>query len=829
MSTAPLTPFWTTADGQSVRLYQGHVLDVLRQMPAQSVQCIVTSPPYWGLRSYLKDGHDSKHLELGAEKTPDCLGWARGVNCAEGDGWPIACYICRMVLVCRELRRVLRDDGCLWWNIGDSYTGGGGFYPDAPSNRDGRRDSARQDDGAGVKPKGSSYKGLPSGNLVGIPWRMALALQADGWVLRQDVIWCLSGGAWLYVRSQKGDMPMMVRDVARLDPETVQLWNGEKWTRLLGMSCSAREGDEVEMVLRSGERISCTRTHRFPTSRGLLEAGQIKAGDCLHSCILPEPENPLSPSHLGADAAWIAGLYLAEGCGVSVGKIQISGHALETERWERVQRIVASYGGRCTLTVNGNNQLIRVYGKVICSVIEELVSGHDAKNKCFSPTVWRYSNEFLRAYMDGYLSGDGHDDQGNRRWRIGFARNYSLERDLRVVCARLGWTLTLNPSTAVCDGQTFPTFRGEIREVRSGHWNEKDRCEVMEIRNARCREVYDLGVEDEPHLFALASGILTHNSKPSPMPESVQNRCTKAHEYIFLLAKKQGYYYDAEAIKEKSKEEYFGRYASEFNVGKKELEGCGRPDAARNTGGMKSLLTTANKRSVWSISSQGYAGAHFAVFPEALPRTCILAGTSRRGACATCGAPWQRVVESKQLKRERPNDHVKRTGAEGTGNSCANSVAGVEVRTIGWRPTCECHGKLVKRRVKVDKSASRYTGGDRNEDGDCGASPREGGETERTVIEYVSDLPIDEHPVVPCAVLDPFVGSGTTCVVALQAGRDSIGIDLSADYLEKNAIPRIKPATTPLLELLPRGNDPPAENGYQQTSLFDTLPTPEQP
>jgi hypothetical protein len=718
-------PFWESPRGW-VRLYQGDVREALALLPARSVHCVVTSPPYWGLRSYLADGHEHKGLEIGSEPSPDC-----GTHGQAGCG---GCFVCTMVAVFREVRRVLRDDGTLWLNLGDTYA---------------------------------------SGNCGGVPWRVALALQADGWVLRQDIIWCLSGGTWLYVRSQKGDMPMMVRDLARLDPSTVKLWNGWNWVQLLGMNCSTREGDELEVVLRSGERISCTTSHKFPSTRGLVEARDLKAGDRLNSVRLPEPEVVADSEHVGLDAAWFAGLYLAEGCGVDAGKIQIAGHSKEIERWLRVKKIVESYGGDCTLTTSGNNQSIRVYGKVICALVKQLVSGHDAKNKCFSPTVWRYSNKFVESFMNGYLSGDGHRDEGNDRWRLGFARNYNLERDFRTACARLGWLLTLNPSFAECEGRKFPTFRGEIRTSRrSGHWNEKDRCEVVEVRRARCREVYDIGVDGEPHLFALASGILTHNSKPSPMPESVRNRCTKAHEYVFLLTKSNRYFYDAEAIREPHKEPWRAESGWEGSgtKGSATVENGANQGFGLHDGSGKMFRqynpNGCNKRSVWTVASQGFPGAHFATFPPNLIRPMILASTSERGCCASCGAPWRRVVEERVLRRDRPNEYVKRVPGEltmmqggydapgGGGahsasrgvNTCANSVAGVEVSTIGWEPTCEC--------------------------------PRLGPHGE----------------AVPCVVLDPFVGSGTVLEVAAEEGRRSVGIDLSADYLRKFAVRRAEEA-----------------------------------
>ena len=114
---------------------------------------------------------------------------------------------------------------------------------------------------------------------------------------------------------------------------------------------------------------------------------------------------------------------------------------------------------------------------------------------------------------------------------------------------------------------------------------------------------------------------------------------------------------------------------------------------------------------------------------------------------------------------------MKRTGEEGTGNSCPNSAAGVETRTVGWEPTCECNGRMTKAYEVVD------------------------GRRVATTL-YVSDLPLDEHPMIPCTVLDPFIGSGTTCAVSLLLGRRSVGIDLSEKYLRENAMPRVRDVIT---------------------------------
>lgn len=139
------------------RLLVGDVREQLRALPDTSAQCVVTSPPYWGLRDY---GHEG---QIGLERTPDA-------------------YVEQMVAVFREVRRVLKDDGTLWLNLGDTYamdTKWGG--------KSGRRHTAEREGAAAYRLPRSS--GLKSKDLVGIPWRAAFALQADGWYLRNDIVW----------------------------------------------------------------------------------------------------------------------------------------------------------------------------------------------------------------------------------------------------------------------------------------------------------------------------------------------------------------------------------------------------------------------------------------------------------------------------------------------------------------------------------------------------------------------------------------------------------------------------------------------------------------
>ena len=141
-------------DSEFGEIFCGDVLDISRGLPDESVKCCVTSPPYWGLRDYGVAG------QLGLESTPEE-------------------YVEKLVEIFREGRRVLRDDGTVWLNLGDSYAGAGqGGGGNRKGNEHGQHD-AMVGTSRGLKPK----------DLVGIPWRVAFALQADGWYLRQDIIW----------------------------------------------------------------------------------------------------------------------------------------------------------------------------------------------------------------------------------------------------------------------------------------------------------------------------------------------------------------------------------------------------------------------------------------------------------------------------------------------------------------------------------------------------------------------------------------------------------------------------------------------------------------
>lgn len=161
----------------SVQILKGDCRDVLRSLPSESVHCVVTSPPYWGLRDYGVAG------QIGLEQTPEA-------------------FTDELVGIFGELRRVLTKDGTAWLNLGDSYSGSGkGGNPDAgkqATNKGSQSigvlygktgETARQAAVTNVSRRLTSELGFAPKQLMGIPWRVAFALQADGWWLREDIIW----------------------------------------------------------------------------------------------------------------------------------------------------------------------------------------------------------------------------------------------------------------------------------------------------------------------------------------------------------------------------------------------------------------------------------------------------------------------------------------------------------------------------------------------------------------------------------------------------------------------------------------------------------------
>ncbi len=291
------------------------------------------------------------------------------------------------------------------------------------------------------------------------------------------------------------------------------------------------------------------------------------------------------------------------------------------------------------------------------------------------------------------------------------------------------------------NGKSFRRDRAEVIPSKriprgSGRWGGGNNHSSSLKPKDLCGMPWRLAFSLQAAGWYLRSDIIWH--KPNPMPESVTDRPTKSHEYIFLLTKKAQYFYDAEAIKESQASHTLEAFKNgrrprnpksinnpeDIKAGKTKQAMWNDMECIADVGGR-------NKRTVWTIATQPCPEAHFATFPEKLVEPCIRAGTSERGNCAECGKPWVRVVEKTDPPRRDVNSEYPGKQTIAT-QKYKHDEPGPVKNTIGWRPSCSC-------------------------------------DTEETV-----------SPI----VLDPFMGSGTVGLVAKKLNRDYIGIEFNPEYIK---------------------------------------------
>jgi DNA modification methylase len=608
----------------TVRILHGDALAILRTLPNASVHCCVTSPPYWGLRDYgtaMWEGGDPNcdHI-VGEIRTG--LGMAALGEKYRGGGKKVSepklmtakdrcpkCgairidqqigleqspdeYVAALVGVFREVKRVLRSDATAWINLGDGYS---------------------------------------SKQLLMMPARVALALQADGWWLRQDNIW-----------AKRNCMPESIRDR------------------------TTRAHEYIFMLTKSA-------TYFYDTV-AIEEDGDIPAGT------------------------------------------------------------LAAKGSDARRNVNGVNGRPPEYKEYT-----------GKRNK---RSVWWMATQPFSGWAYDFENADYVDDRG-------------IPRKVSQDCPAHGRSLTpqtISREDAECDE---PKDDGSSRTSDSGfHPEIKQFGDSPPIANCKETQLQD-NPSNETHENTFSNRTADSLTAPlqtpshrSDIPKSlgttlgssrggdswianehnIQSRKT-AHGSGSLLCDTVSSELpcrtshtpqaDAETLND---EGTIGNKNEAPQLSEHEPHSDPAQSACRKSR-TKIRNASNDAKCICRISQL----SHFAVYPDELPETCIKAGTSERGCCPGCGAPWRRVVERQEILHRPNSDSIRghSPSANRSGNPQRGAV-GCSVQHLGWRPTCRC----------------------------------------------------PEHNPVPCMVLDPFAGAFTTCLVADRLGRDAIGIELSASYCE---------------------------------------------
>ena len=521
----------------------------------RSVHCVVTSPPYWNLRDYGVAG------QLGLEATP-------------------AEYVANIVTVFAEVRRVLRDDGTAWLNLGDSYS--------QDTKWGGASGGKNYTSAAGGIPRERWHSGLKPKDMVGIPWRVAFALQDAGWYLRSDIIW-----------SKLNPLPESITDRPAKSHEYVFLLT--KQPRYFYDGFAVREA-----------------------ASGADTTGATNSASFGGATVRPE-----------ANAA----LYTDDGATTCRG-------------WHDLSQFQISVGA----TMTAEAQRFQVLQNVCLKIGVETPE---------------------RLYVMN-LQVDAAPVASPASVVIPLERLFSLGGPV---------------SAAIPDTAAAPC--GAILASHVGADPVAGAFEGAKVVALECALV--------PGKFFAAR--LTLQSDQSCATLFVWSSLFAAHVGSFVSE------------------------SSNYILPQKDDEKAGK---------------TRNRRTVWSIASDPYPGAHFATYPPALVEPCILAGTSAHGVCPVCGAPWVRILEREYIGDLRAGRrHLD--GAEGRNVYPGMPADRKAPVTHGWRSSCCCAGG---------------------------------------------------RDVVPAIVLDPFAGSGTTGAVARLHGRRFVGLDLNPTYLRELALPRAEGRST---------------------------------
>lgn len=315
-------------------------------------------------------------------------------------------------------------------------------------------------------------------------------------------------------------------------------------------------------------------------------------------------------------------------------------------------------------------------------------------------------------------------------------------------------------------GDTYANDRprgsyGDQGDLSTGVHGEK-----IPVRDWSCWNLKKKDLAGIPWRLALAlqadgwwlrSDVIWH--KPNPLPGSVIDRPTSAHEYVFLLTKSEKYFYDHYAVREKGADTKHTRQRYKYKPSKAKKKAQNKDSNIENLDFAHYFISDGyrNKRTVWTIAPESYSEAHFATFPQKLVEPMILAGTSEAGCCPECGNPWKRILKKIVLPPpDRQNNNAFKTspdGRHGTGTTTLRDT--VKYETLGFEPTCWHGTRHPIPQAELDADPS-----------------------------LLDDYETKPHKPIGCLVLDPFSGTSVVGRVAVKHRQRFLGVELNPEYIK---------------------------------------------
>ena len=664
-------------------------------------------------------------------------------------------YVAHLVAIFREIKRVMRDDAVLFLNLGDSYATN-------PGNGRGGETVA-----GGLPHRSGQNKtsaGLKQKDLCGIPWRVAFALQADGWWLRSDIVW--SKGLSFCDEYSGSAMP-----------ESVNGWRFSRHRVIISY-------DEYEEMLKMWQGTADKRipqkSQQVPDLRKGICSPISKNGYLQKSTAEIQAKREREGNHAGTgstsrDQSGSTSLFQERGresitetlCDQQEGTQECSKASIEVQedtegqgkcpkgRQKASQKTTQEKASKGHSPQDvGNESRISRKRKGPQQGLEtkpgrpRVGSPESTKAQCIEAVDTRESQIDERG-----MAGDKESGERN----LPLLQQESKESDNR----SRNSSVKGRSSQQGKHSSSLPELQQQQRQF---NLSPKFKENGVEINCPGCPKCADNPAECPE---CAGTGCAVVNTDILPEHGNIEQwscplchgsgtyggyvlrrgswRPTKAHEMVFMLAKSERYFCDREAVKENVAESSLARisqptFAQQMGGPKDYGDGGSGVNPNRS---MRQVLENfaenpsgRNLRSVWVINPGSYPGAHYAVFPPALVEPCIKAATSEAGVCGECGAPWVRVVNNTGHINKREPAH------------CPNNSP-TKVDSTGWAPTTE------------------------------------------STDEWLPSCTCDA-PAVPALVLDPFAGSGTTALVARALGRNCVGLDLSAEYLRDQARPRLE-------------------------------------